>query len=511
MFYFGNRDSLSNVSGTANGLLHPTWELFKAKPKTQNIGGGFGQQNVFSTSASELNYYDYNSAWSYLKLNDENERAEKLEKFVTLLSNINCFSPWYFTSISGIDSALERKGPDDREVKFDESKKLTITCLPDSFDNRIGTLLELYRDISWSWQNKKEIIPSNLRKFDMAIYIFESTINNWHKDEDNIGDDDYNKYITSYKMLEFHDCEFSYNSLKSGFGDVNNQLGFKPTYSIEISYGDCYEVSYNEHLMRKIGDIIKTDTYQAVINNNVVKSNESYESEAQTDRTVQSDELSNRQKQYYLNDGDYFNGAKDIYSFGNLEMRDNQSYTANYGRFGDPEVNKRALHDNVVLESDRPGKKGFLGNALGNLLYGAKQQLDNVLYDNFGFTTSVNDVLLGNLYTYSFTKIGTQLSELFQGNLVKAGQSIKQYIENAQKRKNDGINIPPNGNLGTGYGDYDEQQPSGNLGTGYGDYENKSAEGEIFDSTPVSYKGYGVSLGNLSNRGKLHPSSIANN
>jgi hypothetical protein len=254
LFYFGDDSPNSNEFGIrSNGLLHPTWKLF-------------------SENSSSTDYYSYNSAWSYLKLNDENERADKLEKFVTLLSNINRYSPWYFTSIAGVDAALERKVVEAEKFDIGEAKRLTINCLPDAFDNRIQSLLELYRDVTWSWIHKKSILPVNLRKFDMAIYIFESTINNWHKDEDNIGDDDYNKYITSYKMLEFHDCEFSYNSLKSGFGDVNNQLGFKPTYSIEISYGDCYEVSYNEHLMRKIGDIIKTDTYQAIINNNVVKS-----------------------------------------------------------------------------------------------------------------------------------------------------------------------------------------------------------------------------------------------
>ena len=71
--------------------------------------------------------------------------------------------------------------------------------------------------------------------------------------------------MPSYKMIEFHNCEFDYNSIKSGWGEVNNQTGFNPTYTIEISYGDCYEISYNEHVMRTIGDVIATDTYQAVI------------------------------------------------------------------------------------------------------------------------------------------------------------------------------------------------------------------------------------------------------
>ena len=524
LFYFGNIGEKSNVYGEANGLLHPTWNLFKQeKSESYDVGGGIKTSNPFSTPASALNeqnkptntipYYEYNSAWSYLKLNDENERAEKLEKFVTLLSNINCYSPWYFTSIGGIDTALERKGPDDKEVKFDETKKFTITCMPDSFDNRIGTLLELYRDIVWSWQNKKEIIPSNLRKFDMALYIFESPVHFWHdydKEHDTSLENNDNYYKPSYKMLEFHDCEFSYNSIKSGFSDVNNQTGFKPTYTIEISYNDCYEISYNEHIMREIGDIIETDIYQALSESNI-----SFESTEQKDNYTQKIETDKRSNAIFnsgdmekLNDFSFLpkikkskNGSektythKDIYSFGQLEMRDNQTYKSNYevDENGNPK-SPRKLHENLVLENDLPGKKGFLGNAIENLAYGAKQGLDNVLYNNFGFTTNINGALLGNLYTVSLTKIGSQFEEALKGNLIKAGQSVKEYADMIKESINDKKGeIPLTGNLGTGYETYNEQNPSG----------------ELFDSTPRSFKGIGRSLGNLANR--LAPSSIANN
>lgn len=414
LFYFGDKSSESNKEiGQSNGLLHPTWAIFE-----NNSQDNFNDSNLEKPVSliEPLQYYDYNSAWSFLKRNDENERAEKLKKFIMLLSNINSCSPWYFTSISGLDTAMERKGPADGKIEIGDPGKLTITCLPDAFDNRIGTLLELYRDITWSWIQKKEIIPSNLRKFDMAIYIFESPIHFWHDKENtyigknNLDNPNEYYYKPSYKMLEFHDCEFNYNSIKSGWGELNNQTGVSPTYSIEISYNDCYEISYNEHLMRTIGDVIKTDTYNVVIEDNALIFGDSIDSKEQKDDAIQSIKIDER-----------INITSDSALFNSIDQIGNAGLS-------------------------------FVKNKLTN-------------------------AVLGNLYTYSLTKLGTQLSELEKGNIIKTGQSVKQYIDNAQERAAAKI----------------KNRPSG----------------EIFDSTPRSFKGIGRSLGNLAN--KIAPSTITNN
>lgn len=262
LFYFGDKTSRSNVDGNSNGLLHPTWEIFKAKWNTIQEGNKVRIEHNFQDLAN-LHYYDYNSAWSYLKMNDENERAEKLEHFVTLLSNINSESPWYFSSISGLDSALERKVATDGKLDMSEVKRIQIKCLPDALDDRIGTLLSLYRDIVWSWSMKKEILPVNLRKFDMAVYIFETPTKYIHKDVDII--DGSSEFKPSYKMIEFHNCEIDYNSIKTGYSEISNQTGVQPTYTIDIMYDDCYEVAYNSIMMRTIGDVILTDTNQVCL------------------------------------------------------------------------------------------------------------------------------------------------------------------------------------------------------------------------------------------------------
>ena len=231
LFYFHNNDT----NETAGGLLAPTWQVATG------------------------NYYMYNSAWAYLMQNGEHERAEKLEQFITLLSDINSESPWYFSEVSGVDEALNRALVTSNEFKLDESrKKISIKCLPDAVDQRIGTLLSLYRDVTWSWIMKREIIPANLRKFDMAIYIWESPI--YSLTTDAKLNEDSSEFSSSYRMIEFHNCEIDYNSIKSGLGTLTNKEGAQHEYTIDIMFDDCYERNYNAFMMRTIGDMIMYDS-----------------------------------------------------------------------------------------------------------------------------------------------------------------------------------------------------------------------------------------------------------
>ena len=127
-------------------------------------------------------------------------------------------------------------------------------------------------------------------------------------------------------------------------------------------------------------------------------------------------------------DGLSFDEKNEIYSLGNLE---------NSGR-----------ETNIVYESEI-AKPGFLGNIVKELYYTGKQHVDNLLYEKTGYTTNIKRAVLGNLYTYSLTKIGSQLSEAAKGNLIHAGQSVKQYIDNAQERA--AAKVKTSNNLGNLY------------------------------------------------------------
>lgn len=392
MFYFGSDSEFKDSSSAqpqkfdGSGLLAPTWESYKL--------------------TGDDKFYNHNSAWAYLKLNDENERAEKLEQFVTLLSDISSKSPWYFSSVGGLQEALERKVTEDGKLEIVD-KKLTITCLPDAYDNRIGTLLELYRDVTWSWVHKKEIIPANLRKFDMAIYIFEAP------DHKLYGKD---KFMPSYKMIEFHDCEFNYNSIKSAWSEINNVDGISPKYTIDITYADCYEISYNNMMMRTIGDVILTDMI------NTAGNDAAYDSKPQLDdiqyaivKSLSTGTIPVESLIDIVTLGDT-TSSKSITTFGNLNDRSTYLERNDKNDKPDPKAN---------IEYKEVYKPGFLSNATG-------QVASHIVADT---KSLLNRALLGNIYTLSLTQIGSQLSDLAKGNLIKTGMTAGQYVKKFEKGK----------------------------------------------------------------------------
>lgn len=347
MFYFWNGDVDDNET-YSGGLLAPTWEV---------IG-------------DSTNYYDYTSAWSFLKMNNEDERAELLKQFINLLSNISTYSPWYFQNITGLDSALNR----DYEFKdSNERKFINIKCLTDSFDNRISTLLDLYRTISWSWIKRCEILPSNLRKFDMGIYIFSAPIKNIHnriqliQTENNYASIDplSSSYITSYKYIELHNCEFDYNSPTNTWSDLSNAEGKMPEFDIKIYFDDAYERSYNEFLMRTMGDVIGLDTEILISSTNI-------------------DGRSNN------ND---------------TEQQDSQSA---YN-----ELNTRVnTYNNSMIENALKEVGGAILSSGENILTSA---------------------VLGNLHTFSLTQIASQIKGLGQGHVISTGKAVENYIDSKPK------------------------------------------------------------------------------
>ena len=71
--------------------------------------------------------------------------------------------------------------------------------------------------------------------------------------------------MTSYKYIEFHNCEFDYNSAKTGYETIDNAEGITQEYTINIYYDDCYENRYNEFISKEIGDMIYLDTMKYIV------------------------------------------------------------------------------------------------------------------------------------------------------------------------------------------------------------------------------------------------------
>lgn len=266
LFYFADTDGFISSAGLDLNAENDTERRIKARTPAYKDPGNIGDTGEDGNCVRGEVYN--NTALNYLLLNDELERAELLKSFISLLSSISNDSPWYFKELSGLESALERKMFVPSEgFKIDEApKQISIKCLADAYDDRIGTLLDLYRVICYSYSAKKEIIPANLRKFNMAIAVFPAPlrgITGKSGTPDNairIPIDNEDKYVPNLKIIELRNCEFDYNSSKSAWSTLTTEDFFHPEYTITINYTDAYETRYNEVMGKVIPDSMTIDT-----------------------------------------------------------------------------------------------------------------------------------------------------------------------------------------------------------------------------------------------------------
>lgn len=330
-------------------------------------------------------WWSSETAYSYLVMNQEYTRANYLKEFITLLSAINTSTPWYFQAIKGLDEAINRAEVSKSDFMYEpERQKISIECLDDSQDHKIGTLLDLYRSVVWSHRKKCWVLPANLRKFDMSIVVMSSPVKGvnipWKKpqladalgkagkalfpeDTDGYATADINATAnTSFTRYEFHNCEIEYSSAGTwGASDVTMATGFSHKYTISISYDDMVETRYNE-----FGDLLIDET------------------------GIPEDEY-----------------AVSISPSG-------ESFRAS---LGDQYIGAHPTH---AVQEDRSD----IHSGIGDQIVGGVASWA---------ATKVNNLVLGNLFGFSLDKTATQIGQVMDGNLGATVSNIKGYIKKDYK------------------------------------------------------------------------------
>ena len=171
----------------------PTSPLFKGSAYTDDqfaTTNPFGQQQFSLTGNGGVYFH---SAQSYLQEredgfadNNKNKRADAIAQFGIGFRNLLEDYPWFIQSIDGLDelTKVKRGGyvNDGSSSDFDPSrtkgKTLTFNCL-ESLNLRMLALSELYKQGTFDPDYMRDLVPRNLRKFRM--YIFVTEIRNFFK------------------------------------------------------------------------------------------------------------------------------------------------------------------------------------------------------------------------------------------------------------------------------------------------------------------------------------------
>ena len=205
----------------------------------------------FSTNTA-IKYLMYSSIGRPHRSDDIPGRMLALFKFGNLLSYISNYSPWFFKSIKNLSSADVYQLT---EIQNDKNT-IEIELNPDAVDMRVTTLFDLYRYACYDRIKMKEIIPENLRKFDMDVMVFHVPLKYYNtaiSSKSLKKKFDYKKLsynmanMPSFKMYSFLGCEFDLESLGSLMPDIkNDKAGMIGETSIKINYTQVHTHTMND-------------------------------------------------------------------------------------------------------------------------------------------------------------------------------------------------------------------------------------------------------------------------
>lgn len=241
--------SLDSLTG------EPGWFYFKIFFKFDTNYGLF--PGILGPSL-QTRYGSQNSAINYLNMIDTTNSyrsnihySTALIKFVKTLSWINSFAPWFFKKITGMENANYL---DLNEIN--KERYIEIECSEDAVDMRLTTLMDLYRYFCYDHITQKEILPENLRKFDMSVVIFHTPLRYYHTAGKSLTQgsfpyksmhaDEFSDRM-SFRMVTFSGCEFDLASMTSIPNELNNEKAFNIGQNrIKIRYNRAITTSLNE-------------------------------------------------------------------------------------------------------------------------------------------------------------------------------------------------------------------------------------------------------------------------
>lgn len=195
------------------------------------------------------------------------EKLEALQNFKKALKTINNEMPWYWQGLVGLEK-IQQYDPLKPYFGGDDAK-ITIETL-ESINLPIAGLMHLYRKATFDEQKWTWVLPANLRKFRMYVYVtevraiqnetnpnitginsteFKPSISFKNKNADISGKDG-----RPYFMFGLRFCEFDLASGAGAFADLKKSPEGNATGEIVISY----EVLQNVEA-RVLNGIVESD------------------------------------------------------------------------------------------------------------------------------------------------------------------------------------------------------------------------------------------------------------
>lgn len=189
------------------------------------------------------NESNVNSALAYLNRIGETRRYDLLKRYISALSDVNTICPWIFQDISGLREIFER----DRSLVLHNDTKIEIKTL-ETIDGKIGSLNKMYRDITYDDGRKVWVVPENLRKFSMSVYVYDYRMfsNYQLSGDERSTSEEFLQTVTNtdikklnHTLFELGDCSFDAASGGAFFENVSNNITDYVGNNLIVSAQEC--------------------------------------------------------------------------------------------------------------------------------------------------------------------------------------------------------------------------------------------------------------------------------
>lgn len=312
---WGYKDFINERVSFQKGLdsiaTQPAWLYFKLFFKfdtSYGLLGGIMQSSdgsKFAANNTAIQYLNRN----FYKYNDNMmARKKSLIKFVRSLSYISSNAPWFFKSVKDVNNALNMNLDN-----LTAEKSIEIECSEEATDLRLLTLMDFYKYAAYDAINQKEILPENLRKFDLDVVVFQSPIRYLQTSTRDLkGRTTVYKNLNSanmtdrmsFKLFSFQGCEIDYSTLNTMLPQTfSNQAPFQSSPTFKIKYDRVYQHNQNEFAKVLFGDSGFLWSQNGIDNMDEIVNKES------------DDHENNRHKmmQYAIDNKYYYNPASQTY------------------------------------------------------------------------------------------------------------------------------------------------------------------------------------------------------
>jgi hypothetical protein len=170
----GGNSTGSLLGSNKNETLEEMWDrLYKEQEEANKQGAidfASDVNNRFIIGVDKTSRYYSTEKYLSAALG-ESYRAKMLFFFKKALHDIQYNYPYYFTSVSGLNT-LSMVNPE-KGIRLDsDNNTITISCM-EGLDMKITQLMQLYKKIAWDDVYQRWILPDMMRYFELNIYVSE--------------------------------------------------------------------------------------------------------------------------------------------------------------------------------------------------------------------------------------------------------------------------------------------------------------------------------------------------